>query len=56
MNEYKSPNIALWNGNIPHILAVKKMITLLNTEFDGLLLKCQLMTFSMTPMIYILHN
>lgn len=35
---YKSKH-ALWNGTIPHILAVKKIITLFKTEFDGLTAK-----------------
>jgi len=53
--EYVNPNIALGNGNMPYILPAKKMMTFLKTEFDGLQLKYQLMTFSITPMIYISH-
>jgi len=53
---YVNPNIALGNGNMPYILSAKKMMTLLEAEFDGILLKCQLMTFSITPMIYNSHN
>jgi hypothetical protein len=50
---YKSKHCSMVQKQILHVMAVKKMITLLKMEFDWLLkvilLTCLLMTFFMTP-------